>query len=225
MVFAAPQQIIPKFLWKQVIRYMSYDNIVKMITITKHFAGIVDEDTGQSNFIEHRSSSIAIVKCNMRRMSYFWKYALQTYIGCEHIPDLLQLIEDDVNHAVDFIYYKVFIKSGEYLFNNASKWYEFNKNRCSIEITGSKTESTIIKSNTNKYDNLHTISVIVHEYFLICHITFCDVLCTFAKYSPGIFFRHIDGDKTNVINHYTDLFMKNCIYVGCCHRNLNLMCI
>ena len=228
MTFVTPQHIIPKFLWKHIIEYMSYYDIVKMTTITKYFAGLIEEDVGQSDFLEHRSNAIAIVKCNARRMDYFWKYVLQTYIGCDNINDLFQYIENDIKHSTNFIYYKVFIQAGEYLFdNNTNKRYVLNQHRCSIEVNGSKSGSTLIKHiiNRNEYAYRQEISVVIPEYFLMCHINFHNVTCNFTKYNPETYLKYIEDDNFIEINYYSELYVHNCIYAESCGSNLKMICI
>ena len=220
MAFKAPQHIIPKFIWKYIIGYMSYNDIVKMNMVTKHFVRLINEDTGRSNFIEHRINAIAIVKCNVNRMNYFWKYVLQTYIGCDNINDLFQYIEDDINHIGDFIYYKVFIKTGDYIFDNERKYYSLNRCKCSIEINGSKGGPTWIRYIYRKYDNLRPISAVIPNYFSIRHVNFDNVTCNFAKYNPDFYYRYINNDDFIQLNHYSELYIYKCIFSKCYESNI-----
>ena len=226
MAFRAPEHIIPKFLWKHIIKYMSYDDVIKMATTAKRFAGLVDEDTGRSNLIEHRTNAIAVVKCNVNQMDYFWKYALQTYIGCDNINDLLQYIEDDINHIADYIYYKVFIKIGDYILDNSEpKYYSLNQCKCSIEINGSKEGPTWIRYTYHKYGSLRPIYAVIPNYFSMRHVNFDNVSCIFTKYNPDFYYRYIDDDVFIRVNHYSELYIYRCTFAKCHESNINARCI
>ena len=136
MSSASCLSIIPKFLWKHIIEYMSYEGFLKMIVINKHFDILIDENAIKSRFIVDRPDAIVIVKCKSKRMDYFWKYAMETYIACASIRELFQYIDDDNKKNTAMVYYKIFIKEGEYVIGR--QYYTFNHNPCSIEINGAK---------------------------------------------------------------------------------------
>ena len=223
MSYQSCRAIIPKFQWKHIIEYISYNNIVKMNLIDFSFNTLIDENTGRCNFLEHRTDAIVVVKCDTHYMDYFWKYALQNYISCGNINELFQYFEDDIKHNTTMIHYKVFIRIGVYPYDNyaynnngyAYRSYNFSENLCSIEINGSKSGSTTIIFTNDKIIDYYALSAVIPKYFSIKHIIFRNMSCTFVKHQ-------YDAGKSNCltddkfVSTYADatLHINNCVFEG-----------
>lgn len=138
MQHLSPLVIIPKFLWKQIAHYLSYNSLVKLTIVNNKFINIIDDNNCKEYFLDHRKAIIT-VKCTSIRVNFFWKYALENHAIHDNINDMFFAISRD-NKATpksDYVYYKVFIKSGVhkvYWFDT----YRFDYNKCSIELIGNK---------------------------------------------------------------------------------------
>ena len=193
-----------------------------MNLIDFNFAALIDENTGRFNFLEHRTNAIVVVKCDARDIDYFWKYASQNYISCDNINELFQYFEDDIKHNTTVIYYKVFIRIGDYPYDNyannnngyAHRSYIFNENLCSIEINGSRSGSTTIVYTNDQITNNYALKVMIPKYFSINHIIFCNVSCNFVKHHYDIRSKYLTDDK--FISTYADvtLYLNNCVFAG-----------
>ena len=215
-----PLTILPKFLWKHIITCLTYADIVKLIMVNNQFDGILNDDTWRKLFLENRRHAIAIVKCSSSRINHFWKHAVESNIGFDTIGELLQFIVDD-NTSDSFIYYKVFIKSGEYLFANPNRVnYILGKKPCSIEINGNKTvpcTSTLkyYDGNAPKYDGRDrgTLTITISKYFSVKHITFLNLYCIFQKYDFCTRWMPLEDDFSKTYDSM-ELYMFNCIFDG-----------
>ena len=240
MSYLSCRSIIPKFLWKHIIEYMSYESFLKMIVINKHFDVLIDENAIKSRFIEDRSDAIVIVKCKSKRVDYFWKYTMETYIACASIRELFQYIDDDDDNkeSTAMVYYKIFIKEGEYVIGR--QYFTFNHNPCSIEINGAKSglisESSKRIPTTSyiggrhipethlfpggakiKYDftnndllSIYTLGIKISRYFSVKYITFCDVSCIFEADKD----RSINDKDFAIIHYYSQLHLHSCTFAG-----------
>ena len=211
MSYPSCRAIMPKFLWKHIIEYMSYPAILKIEKIDSSFSDLVDEDVGKSNFLEHRTNAIVVVRCMSRRMDHFWKYASEEYVECDSIHSMLRFIENDNRYDTSISYYKVFIKAGEYLCNNHN--YVFNQTPYNIEINGSKSGSTIIKhsGDENEYKPLYTLSFVISKYFSMNHIKLYNVSCRFKKYRIDPCHNLTDDDLIKIYS-YSELYIHNCVF-------------
>lgn len=205
-----PLTILPKFLWKHIIAYLAYADILKLATVANQFDAMTD---WKALFLDGRSDAIVVVKCTSYHMTNFWKYASYNHNSCDSIAELLQFIVDDTSDS--FIYYKVFIKSGEYLFANSDYInYIHSKNPCSVKITGSKTATTSFIYNSHCNDesdtdteteyNRNAIPIIISNYFSMSYIIFYNLQCLFEKYD---FYTKCFPDNT-------ELCISNCSFNG-----------
>ena len=203
-----PQSIMPKFLWKYVIDYLPYHSIIKLIAVNKHYEVMMSVDDWKHQFIRKRESNIAIVKCASKQMDNFWRYALENEINCDSIRDLFQFLDDD-NTSDSFIYYKIFIKNGEYPFiNHRSVRYILCKKPCSIEINGDKHGTTIrYDSNVdNGWQSNQLLNIVASKYFSIKNIRFHNLQCHCDKY-------YIYGENMYAMCN-TKIHVSNCIFDG-----------
>ena len=209
MSYPSCRTIMPKFLWKHIIEYMSYPAILKIEKIDSSFSDLVDEDVGKSNFLEHRTNAIVVVRCMLHHMDYFWKYALEEYVECDSIHSMLRFIENHDDTSIS--YYKVFIKAGEYLCNNHN--YIFNQTSYNIEINGSKSGSTVIKhsGDENEYKPFYTLSFVTSKYFSMSHIKLYNVSCRFKRYRIEPYHNLTDDDLIKIYS-YSELYIHNCIF-------------
>lgn len=213
MTYHTPQAIIPKFLWKYIIEYVSYTDIINLITVNSHFARLIDDGDGKNSFLENRSDNIAIVKCASKQMNYFWKYAIEHYVSCDNsINGLFRYIVNDLADSDDgvFTYYKIFIKSGEYLLNaniiGRDDTFIFSK-PCSTEINGSKSEMVTFKRNVMQntiYNN--KLYITLPMFFTMKHIRFCELSCQFHKHRLNLNVT----DCIDMSQHV--LYISNCIF-------------
>lgn len=218
MSYLSCKSIMPKFLWKHIIEYLSYDNIININTIDSSFFALVDENDWRSNFLEHRTDAIVVVKCDTRQMDYFWKYASQNYISCGNINELFRYLKGDIKHNTTMVHYKVFIQTGEYPYNNYYNGndyqdYNFSNKPCSIEINGSKSKSTSIRYTNKKITNYFALHVVIPKYFSIKHIIFHNVSCSFLKHKFDTY-KCLTDDKFINIYSDTELYINNCIFEG-----------
>lgn len=212
-----PLDILPKYLWKHIVSCLTYIDISKLTLLNRQFDKIIDDDNWKTLFVENRCYDIAIVKCMSSRMIGFWKHAVVNNIGCDTINKLLQFIVDD-NTSDYFIYYKIFIKPGEYLFTNSDHTnYVLNKKPCSIEINGSKIARTTIKYyNCNvQVDpfSWRRIDIAISKYFSIKHIKLDDLELIFGKYDLCMNWFPSDDDFVKTYDK-VELFIFDCIFNG-----------
>lgn len=204
-----PLAILPKFLWKHIIAYLTYANKLQLPTVNSQFSAMID---WKALFLDDRPDAIVIVKCVSYYITNFWYYASNNHISCDGVSALLHFISSD-NVDNSFIYYKVFIKSGEYLFANYNYNTEYNfcKRSCSIKITGSKTATTSFVYNSRCNNNLdtdivycrETIPIVISKYFSMSYIRFHNLKCLLMKY---------DFDTSCSDN--TELSISNCDFNG-----------
>lgn len=193
--------LLPKFLWKHIINYLSTNNITTMIVANNDFVGVMDDNDWKRCFYDGRKDAIVIIKCVCKRIDNFWRYACYNYIACVDIDDMLSFIEADNITASSFIYYKIFIKEGRYDISKLSKHYRFNNTDCSIEITGSnRYQYKTIFSNPNKAD---AAILILSKYFSIKYITFCYTLWLS---------RYDHDNKEAIDNSNLEVKISNCIF-------------
>ena len=222
-MYKSPQAILPKFLWKHIITCLTYADIVKLTMLDSQFNKLIDEDAGRSSFLQYRCTNIAIVKCDELRINYFWKYALDTYTSCDTIDEMLLYITNDIACIDKFTYYKIFFKSGKYLFNNNKYVYHrCNTNPCSIEINGSKSETTTFKYNGDlnigrqvPHDIYHntpmTIAILVPKYLSIKYIRFYSLKCDLGKYGNDKC-SYLTNAEFSYIYDYAEIHISNCAF-------------
>lgn len=198
MACLAPQQIMPKFLWKHVITHLSYNNIIKL-TVNNHFAEVIDSDAGKDSFFNDRPDAIVIVKCGSKRMKYFWKYAQSNYTVCNDIEHMYDIVQRE--NSIEPFYCKVFIKRGCYHFirHGYNKGTVFNNAKSDIEITGNNKTDTIIQAYYKPpYTNCYAI--FYEGYISIKNITFYGIPHVFEKQA-----KHYGDDAST-------LSISNCIF-------------
>ena len=198
--------IIPKFLWKHIIEYMSYENIISMTVVDSNFFILIDKDMGRSNFLEHRTNAIVVVKCDARSMDYFWKYAVRNHVSCRNVNELFYYLECDTEKNITMIYYKVFIKAGEYILDDSHyNLYRYNKQQCSIEINGSKSETTTFYFVIPR----STLDIVISSFFSMKYIRFNDLFLNLQKH--GMTYRLDDNDFIKILT-YRELYISNCAF-------------
>lgn len=217
-----PLDILPKFIWRHIITYLTYTDIVILIAVNSQFRKL-DSDDEKYTFLN--KCAIAVVKCRSKHMNFFWKYAIETYTKCISIDNLFQHLRHDIvkNTSDVFFYYKVFVKPGNYNYLGKKYFgagnYTFNTNPCSIEINGSKLGSTTIKQISFI---IQSAEIIISKYFSIKYIRFCNMPFFFRKFRYN---NNSHNDKEFVIvGSYSELYVSNCIFEGH-HSNLGLSCI
>ena len=212
MVYSTPQQILPKFLWKYIIDYVSYNNIHTLIRVNSHFAKLIDDDDGRESFLESRINAIVIIKCKSNRMKYFWKYAQSNYRTCNDIDDIFYIIRADDN--IKLFYHKVFIKQGHHI---ASKYHYYcdivlHNLIHNIEIVGSHNNSTVIAAHHSLPYNNNCQSIYYTGNISIKNITFSDIQYKFVKrVNYHVVFYDIVAPTLSI---------SNCIFIN--HSDLSL---
>lgn len=109
MPYSIPRSILPKFLWKHIIDYLSIVDLRAMMIVSKEFNSLLDDNDWKTIFSTKRCD-ISIVKCKTKHMDDFWKYACYNYIACVDINDMFYMIHQDNSDDKLFIYYKVLSK-------------------------------------------------------------------------------------------------------------------
>lgn len=223
MTYITPFAILPKFLWRHIVGYLSYTNITKLIAVNSHFVEL-DNGEDKSSFLEDHKYAIAVVKCQSNRMAFFWKYATETYVECYTIDKLFLYLKNSIgsNTTDAFVYYKIFIKPGKYSIHDSFHRLNcvFNTRPCSIEINGSKSKQTSIKYDITGITGSRVI--IISKYFSMKYISFYDMPFFFKK-------RRYDNDNRCdeefiAINGYSELYISNCTFEGQ-QSNLGMSCI
>ena len=203
MPYQSCKSILPKFLWCHIVDYLSLADIYKSDLINKQFDALID---WKKCFLKNRRGSIAIVKCNSRRIDNFWKYACYHYDIYNNINDTMKAISDNniLNSKLDgipcFIYYKIFIKGGKFEDNNHK--HRFDYTPCSIEIIGNKT--IIYSSRAWK-----KISIYCPTYFSMKHIVVNGLMLSFRK--PN---NNLDNYITSTLHIYNCIFNYIRLYVS-----------
>ena len=198
MPYQSCKSILPRFLWCHIVDYLSLADIYKSGLISRQFDALID---WKKCFLGNRRGSIAIVKCNSRRIDNFWKYACYHYDIYNNINDTMRAISDNniLNSKSDgipcFIYYKIFIKGGKFKDNNHK--HRFDYTPCSIEIIGNK---TIIYSS-RAWKN---IRIYCPTYFSMKHIVFSELTINFRR--PN---NNLDNYITSTLHIYNCIFGYN----------------
>lgn len=186
--------ILPKFLWRLVIDYLSNDAIAKASTIDTRFDTIVDWQ-----YIFIRSiTAISIVEEYgiLNHSNLFWKYAASNHIRCDDIGSMLDELDKVDYNESRFISHKVFVRAGIYTFTNiSSKTYNFNKNPRSIELIG-------IDNPTIKSNSIHNqLNIDPPQFFTMSNLHFIGIQCNF-----------VNGDWGYCDNHQKQLVITDCIF-------------
>lgn len=213
---------MPKFLWRIVTEYLTCTDIDKMITVTKNFDQFLS-DKGFKCWFHHISTSIVIVKCKTKVMDNFWKHACYNHISCNNFDNMLKLISDDnyvrSKHThKEFIYYKVFINSGRYIYaTEDGSRFIYNFTECSIEIIGCKDNKPIIYERPNTVDTM----IICPQHFSIknmifdSNIDFFETLCMDDPHTVSYF--HVSNCEFN--GEYLHVCMIDNVHIVNCVFN------
>lgn len=186
----------------------------------------LQERINKNLFLNNRKTNIAIVKIDNKIINNFWTYALVNHIGCNDIHDMFETIVDDQKSDNIFckrnnvyIWYKVFIKAGNYTHcvrskRNKSKQcleYSFDTNY-GIEINGCKYNTTNI-CNPCIDDNYTVFEM--PRYLSIANITFTNISYRFRKYYVNCVNLHISNCIFNSINVFSIASIDTCILDKC----------
>ena len=162
-------------------------------------------------FFYGRSCSIVLVQCGSQRITDFWRYACYNHLACVSIDDALRKIIPDEAHVV---YYKMFIKCGEYEISHISTHSDsfYNHRNCGIEMIGDNETTIIDKSNqSNKY------VIQCAKYFTMYNITFCGIeleifgAYTFIPCTLNVNISNCIFNQSTLVLHN----VKNAVIVGC----------
>ena len=134
-----------------------------MLAAVKYFYSVMDEANWKQCFLYNRSCSIVLVRCESQQINDFWRYACYNHIICTSIDDALHKIIPDEARV---IYYKMFIKCGEYE-NDYRNISVYNHRNCGIEMIGDS--KTII---IDKYNQFEKHMIYSSAYFSAYNITF-----------------------------------------------------
>ena len=204
------KSILPSFLWNNIVDYLSLDVIYKLVDVNSQFGTIISDNTWKRYFFD-REDDIVFVKCESKRIEYFWKYACYNYIVCDNINEMFDIIASDnkINSRYyknrDLIYYKAFIKTGEYVFNShtndSNSNYCFDDAKCSIEIFGSNygDSKTILEASSPSKYNIFLDYIYI---LFIKNVTFNNIDLCLKKYNYDI--------KLNYT--ISQLHITNCIF-------------
>ena len=184
------KSILPKFLWKYIIDYLTVDDICKITCIDACYNLIIDDIIWKRCFLNRHP--IAIVRCASNVMSNFWNYAFHRCYPCVNLDEALTKIENDIKLTInnnELIYYRVFFRQGKYDCSNTK--YDFIHAMCSIELIGCKTALTEI--------NFDHLTFLIPYYFSLTNITFDRYACTF---------------DSRVDKYVSEVRIYNCIFLG-----------
>lgn len=222
---STPISIIPKFLWKHIIDFMSITDLLCMNAVNKFFSNVINDADWKKCFLDKKSHDIAFVICDSKHMDNFWKHACRTYINCSNIDHAFHKIEQDNRNNSRFnekqqatgryIYYKIFIKPGNYdlAYYNPQETrilHLFTATDCSIEMIGSK--SCMGKTVLTTHHELGAMSVrngqrnmiVCPQHFLIKNITFGNFASGLDKYGFDT-----DNDNMTILS---ELHILNCTF-------------
>ena len=210
--YLSPINILPKFMWKYIIAYLTWKDIIKISQVHSHFDGIIDDISTKNEFLSNHKGNIAIVKCDSKRLKYFWKYANGNYFSCDGIYDIICYITKDINVGKHILskrvptaearetksvyYYKIFIKPGEYPYFDGESYTDLFAESKGIEINGSKSGSTTI---INQEKDPHGLSFVIPRYFMLKRIKLQNMIVNLTY-------------ENNIIHE--EVIITNCTFEG-----------
>lgn len=163
-----PSLILPAFMWNYIVSCLDNKYIFKLTYVHVSFDLIIADRYWKRLFFDknYNNSDIVIVNTVSNQIAHFWYYMYHYKVACNDIHDafLTILHHSRFNISSKPTYYKVFIKQGEYFYDNNNGYYTYDENKiqgynfnskCSIEICGYKLQLSKIRATPEKRDNRH----------------------------------------------------------------------
>lgn len=213
-IMTAPLAIIPKYLWTDIIGYLSLKNTILLSQIHHQFDSIIDWKI----CFEKRLDGIVMVSGTRldkvfgtvtSNANYNWKYACVTYTKCDNINGMFSKLQALPELKLDEVSYcQVFIKGGsyEYIVSYGDVFDMDGNDRCTqmnngymIELIGNNNDNhrtSIYTSNISEHIAT-SIRINVSVTFSIIHIDFVNVYCDFIN-------------KNNVVN---SVLIHDCSFI------------
>ena len=126
---------LPPFLWKNIISFLSYDAIAKLIQINPIFNEIASNQICHHKFINLKAP-IIVVKGNNKVTADFWKYSYHNYRSFTNLSAMFHSIAGHNmfrKNKSKLMQYKIYLNNG--IDWNEKSYYDFDQARCSIDLT------------------------------------------------------------------------------------------
>ena len=167
-MYSSALSILPRFLWKLTIEYLSVESIFRFRTI-KSCKLIFTNAYCKELILSDRIGRIALIKTNSSVIKNFWKYALDNHVDFDDLDDALRSIEK--KKIMRYVHITIFIKTGVYIMRNMQNTIRLHDKNCSISINGSKIGATHIVDNMQQNDGFY-LKIRVAQYISIKYVTF-----------------------------------------------------
>lgn len=142
--YSSCKSIMPKFLWKYVIRYLLVGHVIKMSNLDRYFMAITEYKSMKHCIMANINSNIILVKCNANRIDNFWIHAWNNHKCYTRLHYALDQTPTDSG------YYKILIKPGQYMLG--CNVFKIN---CNIEISGVHDFNMPIITTNTQFNQFH----------------------------------------------------------------------
>lgn len=181
LIMTTPLSILPKFLWKHIVDYISLSQSIVLSQVHYHFISIID---WEYCFKDKKQDDIAVVFNDGWNRNQFWYHACITYTAVSIAPNrydafemFRELAEQIEKRKKDlFVDCKVFMKEGRYLFIIYDDYmFDMNYDKCNIEIIGNSDNKNRTVIYTDVCFGHRCIQIDTSSNFIIKHIDFVDM--------------------------------------------------
>lgn len=150
MTYSSALAILPKFMWKPILDYLSIKQLTKLSRF-RAYDSVFTDIYCKKLMLSGKTGAITVVLTDHIRTSNFWIHACNTHNTYDYLKDLYRSLKKIKKN----IYVTVFIKSGMYFMSHrdTSQFIFYNMNR-SLSIIGSKSGRTEFGS-IDKYKHIY----------------------------------------------------------------------
>lgn len=163
-----PLAILPPFMWRMTLPYLPRKAIIKFMAANSRLKQVIGEDTWKSLVLNHHdlpSSQILIVQTKFKFIKGFWARAYINGHVAASIEDMFARIQSTrLLTSSGVLYFRCFINTPSSQPNDATRDSEMSCQDCYIELLGSKTQASVISSNTN--NSYGMVLVQVHSFIM-----------------------------------------------------------
>ena len=199
---------LPSFLWKNIISFLPYDAIAKLIQIDPIFNEIASNQICHHKFINLKAP-IIVVKESDKTAVDFWKYSYHNHRSFTNLSAMFHSIAGHNmfrKNKSKLMQYKIYFNN--YNGRNKKSYYDFGQARCSIDLT-------TLSNNSNRV----CFGYLLH----IANIEFLTIDNIFFKHGPIKITGTIHVKITNCTFIYNDfveiyqaesILLQNNIFTG-----------
>ena len=152
---------------------------------------LIINKTNCKRIILEKTRSIIIVKTAKKlEPDKFWRHAFDCHYTFDDINSALHFVKSDIV-TQGMIYYKIYIKCGEYRINTSSR-YNFHHSKKSITLVG------ISRAHNHTIINGCSLTIVASQYFTIKNVFFNNYKLSFDT-SVDIYVRPLLNGNLNLI--------------------------